>query len=159
MTLGLEDSTLNPKISEVTLTCCGDAYFLSFWHRNNQPRERLTMIGVGNFKANDCNGLSRRSFLKTAAAVPFAMGAGLPNLLKVQAAQERGRAKSVILRLSGRLPFTLTAESCSPRVIMGIFFYGDPRMGRRLLIAPDSRGLSCVSLRQTMDSLQRPLVE
>ena len=97
MTLGLEDSTLNPKISEVTLTCCGDAYFLSFWHRNNQPRERLTMIGVGKFKANDCNGLSRRSFLKTAAAVPFAMGAGLPNLLEVQAAQERGRAKSVIL--------------------------------------------------------------
>ncbi len=55
------------------------------------------MIGVGNFKANDCNGLSRRSFLKTAAAVPFAMGAGMPSLLDVQAAQERGRAKSVIL--------------------------------------------------------------
>ena len=48
------------------------------------------MIGVGNFKANDCNGLSRRSFLKTAAAVPFAMGAGMPSLLDVQAAQKRG---------------------------------------------------------------------
>ena len=55
------------------------------------------MIGVGDFKANECNGVSRRSFLKTAAAVPFAMGAGLPSLLEVQAAQERARAKSVIL--------------------------------------------------------------
>ena len=51
------------------------------------------MIGIGNFKSNDCSGMSRRSFLRTGAAVPFLMGAGLPSLTEVQAAQQRARAK------------------------------------------------------------------
>jgi len=55
------------------------------------------MLDFGDFKASSCSGPTRRSFLRTAAAVPFALGAGLPTLDAVAAAQKRGKAKSVIL--------------------------------------------------------------
>jgi len=35
------------------------------------------MLDFGNFKSRDCgNGIGRRSFIKTASALPFAFGAG-----------------------------------------------------------------------------------
>jgi len=55
------------------------------------------MLDFGNFKSSDCSGFSRRSFLKTAAAVPFAMGNDLSMLQAAQAAQKSGKVKSVIL--------------------------------------------------------------
>lgn len=55
------------------------------------------MLDFGDFKARSCHGPSRRSFLRTAAAVPFALGAGLPTLDAVAAAQKQAKAKSVIL--------------------------------------------------------------
>lgn len=57
----------------------------------------MTMIDFGSFKARDCGGSTRRSFLRTAAAVPVAMAAGLPNADAIAAAKDRARAKSVIL--------------------------------------------------------------
>jgi uncharacterized protein (DUF1501 family) len=55
------------------------------------------MIDFGSFKARSCGGNSRRSFLRTAAAAPFSLSAGLPSLEALAAAKERARAKSVIL--------------------------------------------------------------
>ena len=55
------------------------------------------MLGFGNFQSADCSGFNRRSFLKTAAAVPFAMGSDLSWLQAAQEAQKKGRVKSVIL--------------------------------------------------------------
>lgn len=55
------------------------------------------MLDIGDFKSKSCSGPSRRSFLRTAAAVPFALGAGLPSLDAVAAAQKQAQAKSVIL--------------------------------------------------------------
>ena len=55
------------------------------------------MLDFGSFKARSCGGNSRRSFLRTAAAAPFALSAGLPSLEALAAAKERARAKSVIL--------------------------------------------------------------
>ncbi len=55
------------------------------------------MLDFGEFKAASCGGTSRRSFLRTAAAVPFALGAGLPTLDAIAAAQKQAKAKSVIL--------------------------------------------------------------
>jgi uncharacterized protein (DUF1501 family) len=55
------------------------------------------MLDFGEFKANSCSGPTRRSFLRTASAVPFALGAGLPTLEAVAAARKKAKAKSVIL--------------------------------------------------------------
>lgn len=55
------------------------------------------MIDFGSFKARDCGGSTRRSFLRTAAAVPVAMAAGLPTAEAIAAAKSRAKAKSVIL--------------------------------------------------------------
>ena len=55
------------------------------------------MLDFGSFKANTCGGTSRRSFLRTAATVPFAVSAGLPSDDAIAAASNRSRAKSVIL--------------------------------------------------------------
>ena len=58
------------------------------------------MLDFGNFKARDCgNGIGRRSFLKTASALPFAFGAGYGGI-DLEAARklgDRAKAKSVIL--------------------------------------------------------------
>jgi uncharacterized protein (DUF1501 family) len=58
------------------------------------------MLDFGNFKARDCaNGVGRRSFLKTASALPFAFGAGYGGI-DLEAARklgDRAKAKSVIL--------------------------------------------------------------
>ena len=53
------------------------------------------MLDFGNFKARDCgNGLGRRSFLKTASALPFAFGAGYGGI-DLEAARKLGdRAKA-----------------------------------------------------------------
>jgi hypothetical protein len=59
--------------------------------------ETLTMLDFGSFKARSCGGSSRRSFIRTAAAAPFALSAGLPSLEALAAAKERAKAKSVIL--------------------------------------------------------------
>ena len=55
------------------------------------------MIGIGNFKAADCAGVGRRSFLKTAAAIPFTLGSTNQVMEAAQAAQKSGKVKSVIL--------------------------------------------------------------
>ena len=55
------------------------------------------MIGIGNFKAADCAGVGRRSFLKTAAAIPFTLGSTSQVMEAAQAAQKSGKVKSVIL--------------------------------------------------------------
>ena len=55
------------------------------------------MLEFGNFKTNTCSGTGRRGFLKTAAAVPLALGAGLPTLAQAEAARKRAKAKSVLL--------------------------------------------------------------
>ena len=55
------------------------------------------MIDFGSFKARDCGGSTRRSFLKTAATIPLAMSAGLPTPEAIAAAKSRAKAKSVIL--------------------------------------------------------------
>ena len=55
------------------------------------------MIGIGNFKAADCTGIGRRSFLKTAAAIPFTLGSSNQVMEAAQAAQKSGKVKSVIL--------------------------------------------------------------
>ena len=50
------------------------------------------MIEFGSFNARSCH-----RFLKTASAIPFALGGGLPSLPQLQAAQKAAKAKSVIL--------------------------------------------------------------
>ena len=55
------------------------------------------MIGIGNFKAADCSGFGRRTFLKTAAAIPFTLGSTNQVMEAAQAAQKSGKVKSVIL--------------------------------------------------------------
>lgn len=55
------------------------------------------MIDFGSFKARDCGGSTRRSFLRTAATVPLAMSAGLPTPEAIADAKSRAKAKSVIL--------------------------------------------------------------
>jgi len=55
------------------------------------------MIGIGNFKAADCAGVGRRSFLKTAAAIPFTLGSTNQVIEAAQSAQKSGKVKSVIL--------------------------------------------------------------
>jgi hypothetical protein len=58
------------------------------------------MLDFGSFKTRDCeNGIGRRSFLKTASALPFAFGAGYGGI-DLEAARklgDRAKAKSVIL--------------------------------------------------------------
>ena len=53
------------------------------------------MLSFGSYQARDCQGVSRRSFLKASAALPFAAGlAGIdPRVL----AAEAPKAKSVML--------------------------------------------------------------
>jgi hypothetical protein len=55
------------------------------------------MIDFGSFKARDCGGSTRRSFLRTAATVPLAMSAGIPTPEAIADAKSRAKAKSVIL--------------------------------------------------------------
>ena len=55
------------------------------------------MIDFGSFKARDCGGSTRRSFLRTAATIPLAMSAGLPTPEAIADAKSRAKAKSVIL--------------------------------------------------------------
>ena len=55
------------------------------------------MIEIGKFPAATCGGMSRRGFLRTAAAVPCALGAGLPSLPAIAKLQQQAQAKSVIL--------------------------------------------------------------
>jgi hypothetical protein len=55
------------------------------------------MIDFGSFKSRDCGGATRRSFLRTAAAIPLAMSAGLPTPEAIADAKSRAKAKSVIL--------------------------------------------------------------
>jgi len=55
------------------------------------------MIDFGSFKARDCGGSTRRSFLRTAATIPLAMSAGLPTPEAIADARSRAKAKSVIL--------------------------------------------------------------
>jgi len=53
------------------------------------------MLSFGSFKTRDCQGLTRRSFLKASAALPFA--AGLAGLDPQVLAAEAPKAKSVML--------------------------------------------------------------
>ncbi|MBM79471.1 MAG: hypothetical protein CMJ78_02610 [Planctomycetaceae bacterium] len=55
------------------------------------------MLDFGDFRARTCHGDSRRAFLKTAASVPLALGAGLPSMEAIAAAGREAKAKSVIL--------------------------------------------------------------
>ena len=55
------------------------------------------MLDFGSFNARSCGGESRRAFLRTAAAVPFVLGAGLPSAQAIEEARQRAKAKSVIL--------------------------------------------------------------
>ena len=55
------------------------------------------MLEFGQFKANTCNGVARRGFLKTAASIPVALGAGIPTLAEAEEARRRAKAKSVLL--------------------------------------------------------------
>ena len=55
------------------------------------------MLEFGRFKAQTCHGVGRRGFIKTAASVPLALGAGLPSLEAVEQARSRAKAKSVLL--------------------------------------------------------------
>ena len=53
------------------------------------------MLSFGSYRARDCQGVSRRSFLKASAALPFA--AGLAGLDPRALAAEAPKAKSVML--------------------------------------------------------------
>ena len=53
------------------------------------------MLDIGSFRARNCGGLSRRSFLRLGASAPVALG--LSGLGSEVLAAEAGRAKSVIL--------------------------------------------------------------
>ena len=62
------------------------------------------MLDFGSFKTRDCeNGIGRRSFLKTASALPFAFGAGYGGL-DLEAARKLGdRAKAIHSFLPSRV--------------------------------------------------------
>ena len=54
------------------------------------------MLDFGSFKTSDCeNGIGRRSFLKTASALPFAFGAGYGGI-DLEAARKLGDRAKVI---------------------------------------------------------------
>lgn len=53
------------------------------------------MFDIGGFPARDCQGLSRRSFLRVGASLPLAFG--LPGLVNRVAGATEGKAKSVLL--------------------------------------------------------------
>ncbi|MDA1017821.1 MAG: DUF1501 domain-containing protein [Planctomycetota bacterium] len=55
------------------------------------------MIDFGSFQSRSCRGNSRRAFLRTAAAAPFAVGLGLPSSEAIAKVREQAKAKSVIL--------------------------------------------------------------
>ena len=55
------------------------------------------MLEFGRFKAQTCDGIGRRGFIKTAASVPMALGVGLSSLAAVEQARSRAKAKSVLL--------------------------------------------------------------
>jgi len=62
------------------------------------------MLEFGQFKASTCNGVGRRGFLKTAASIPLALGAGIPTFAEAEEARRRAKAKSVLLIWLGCLP-------------------------------------------------------
>ena len=55
------------------------------------------MLDFGSYQTASCSGSSRRAFIRTAAAVPAMMTAGLPALAEIEQARRRAKAKSVIL--------------------------------------------------------------
>ena len=53
------------------------------------------MFGIGSFRSRDCQGLTRRSFLRVGASLPFAAGLSAPTREAIAA--EAPKARSVML--------------------------------------------------------------
>ncbi len=71
------------------------------------------MLEIGSFRAKDCGGVSRRSFLKAGAALPFAWGLNAAGNNAVAA--EGGKAKSVLLIWLGGGPSHLDLFDPKPK--------------------------------------------
>lgn len=69
------------------------------------------MFDIGSFRTRDCQGISRRAFLRAGAALPFACG--LPGVAPVEAALKTGQAKSILLVWLGGGPSHL--DLCDPK--------------------------------------------
>src|SRR5262249_32729723 len=75
-------------------------------------RERA-MIDIGSFRARDCEGMSRRAFVRAAFAAPFAWG--LPGLLGSSAPVQSPKARSILLIWLGGGPSHLDLFDPKPR--------------------------------------------
>lgn len=69
------------------------------------------MFDIGGFRARDCQGVSRRAFLRAGATLPFAWGLSGGNI--AESAIGSGRAKSVLLVWLGGGPSHL--DLCDPK--------------------------------------------
>jgi len=67
------------------------------------------MFDIGGFRTRDCQGMSRRAFLRAGAALPFALGLNGDRVLEAS----EGRAKSVLLVWLGGGPSHL--DLCDPK--------------------------------------------
>src|SRR5690348_18193996 len=71
------------------------------------------MLSVGNLPARDCQGVSRRAFVRAAFALPFA--GGLAGSLRGKESAEAPKAKSVLLVWLGGGPSHLDLFDPKPR--------------------------------------------
>ena len=71
------------------------------------------MIDIGSFHTRDCQGTSRRAFVRAAFAVPFAWG--LPSLLGNSAPAQAPKARSILLIWLGGGPSHLDLFDPKPR--------------------------------------------
>src|SRR5437667_3419867 len=71
------------------------------------------MLSIGNFRARDCQGMTRRSFVRAGLTAPFAWQ--LAGLLGSKAAAEAPKAKSILLVWLGGGPSHLDLFDPKPR--------------------------------------------
>jgi hypothetical protein len=71
------------------------------------------MLEIGSFRSRDCQGITRRSFLRAGAALPLALG--LPGLGNLAAGAEDAKAKSVLLVWLGGGPSHLDLFDPKPK--------------------------------------------
>jgi len=71
------------------------------------------MLDVGSFRSRDCDGMSRRAFVRAAFAAPFALG--LPGLLNSPASESSPKARSILLVWLGGGPSHLDLFDPKPR--------------------------------------------
>src|SRR5919201_1743631 len=71
------------------------------------------MLAVGNFHTRDCQGISRRAFVRAALAAPFAWG--LPRSVGAPATAPAPKARSVLLIWLGGGPSHLDLFDPKPK--------------------------------------------